>query len=48
LYANARGHISHLIHSHCTSAALPAERIGPDNDVQTAGCGTRSNRARTD
>src|SRR5689334_8220577 len=28
LYANARGHISELIHSHCTSAALLAERIG--------------------
>jgi HD-GYP domain-containing protein (c-di-GMP phosphodiesterase class II) len=36
LYANARGHISRLIHSHCTSAALLAERIGLDSDVQTA------------
>jgi HD-GYP domain-containing protein (c-di-GMP phosphodiesterase class II) len=36
LYANARGHISQLIHSHCTSAALLAERIGLADDVQTA------------
>jgi HD-GYP domain-containing protein (c-di-GMP phosphodiesterase class II) len=36
LYANARGHISALIHSHCMSAALLAERIGLDTDVQTA------------
>ncbi|MBS1691386.1 MAG: HD domain-containing protein [Actinobacteria bacterium] len=36
LYANARGHISRLIHSHCTSAALLAERVGLDPDVQTA------------
>ncbi|HYZ67366.1 MAG TPA: HD domain-containing phosphohydrolase [Mycobacterium sp.] len=36
LYMNARGHISHLIHSHCTSAALLAERIGLSTDVQTA------------
>jgi HD-GYP domain-containing protein (c-di-GMP phosphodiesterase class II) len=36
LYANARGHISQLIHSHCTSAALLAERIGLNVDVQTA------------
>jgi HD domain len=36
LYVNARGHISKLIHSHCTSAALLAERIGLDSDVQTA------------
>lgn len=36
LYANARGHISELIHSHCTSAALLAERIGLPADVQTA------------
>ena len=36
LYANARGHISQLIHSHCTSAALLAERIGLSDDVQTA------------
>ena len=36
LYANARGHISQLIHSHCTSAALLAQRIGLADDVQTA------------
>ena len=36
LYANARGHISQLIHSHCTSAGLLAERIGLDADVQYA------------
>ena len=36
LYLNARGHISNLIHSHCTSAALLAERIGLASDVQTA------------
>ena len=36
LYLNARGHISQLIHSHCTSAALLAERIGLAADVQTA------------
>ena len=36
LYANARGQISQLIHSHCTSAALLAERIGLSADVQTA------------
>jgi hypothetical protein len=36
LYLNARGHISHLIHSHCTSAALLAEKIGLASDVQAA------------
>ncbi|OBF32994.1 LuxR family transcriptional regulator [Mycobacterium sp. ACS1612] len=36
LYVNARGHISSLIHSHCTSAALLADRIGLSTDVQTA------------
>lgn len=36
LYANARGHISQLIHSHCTSAGLLAERIGLAADVQNA------------
>lgn len=36
LYANARSHISQLIHSHCTSAGLLAERIGLDADVQNA------------
>jgi HD-GYP domain-containing protein (c-di-GMP phosphodiesterase class II) len=34
LYAGARGHIAQLIHSHCTSAALLAQRIGLDTDVQ--------------
>ena len=36
LYANARGHVSALIHSHCTSAGLLAHRIGLPDDVQTA------------
>lgn len=36
LYLHARGHISQLIHSHCTSAALLAQRIGLADDVQTA------------
>jgi HD-GYP domain-containing protein (c-di-GMP phosphodiesterase class II) len=36
LYVNARGNISKLIHSHCTSAALLAQRIGLSDDVQTA------------
>nr|WP_238889339.1 HD domain-containing phosphohydrolase [Mycobacterium sp. IDR2000157661] len=36
LYANARGHISQLIHSHCTSAGLLAEHIGLDTGVQDA------------
>ncbi len=36
LFVNARGHISQLIHSHCTSAALLAEHIGLESDVQTA------------
>lgn len=34
LYADARGHISRLIHSQCTSAAMLAGRIGLDADVQ--------------
>ncbi|KUI39196.1 HD domain-containing phosphohydrolase [Mycobacterium sp. GA-2829] len=34
LYAGARGHISQLIHSHCASASMLAERIGLDADVQ--------------
>lgn len=34
LYAGARGHISQLIHSHCTSAAMLAQRIGLDDEVQ--------------
>ncbi|MGE2718388.1 HD domain-containing phosphohydrolase [Mycolicibacterium celeriflavum] len=36
LYANARGNISQLIHSHCTSAGLLAQRIGLGADVQHA------------
>ena len=36
LLMDARGHISKLIHSHCTSAALLAERIGLTPDVQAA------------
>ncbi|PEG34428.1 LuxR family transcriptional regulator [Mycolicibacterium agri] len=34
LLANARGHFSQLIHSHCTSAGLLAEQIGLSADVQ--------------
>ncbi|MGH3676221.1 MAG: HD domain-containing phosphohydrolase, partial [Mycobacterium sp.] len=36
LLANARGHFGRLIHSHCTSAALLADRIGLSANVQTA------------
>ncbi|OBH90853.1 LuxR family transcriptional regulator [Mycobacterium sp. E2989] len=36
LFANARGHISRLIHSHCTSAAVLADRIGLGPNVQAA------------
>lgn len=36
LYADARGHITRLIHSHCASAAMLAERIGLDDDVRRA------------
>lgn len=36
LFTNARGHISRLIHSHCASAALLADRIGLSPDVQAA------------
>lgn len=36
LLTNARGHISQMIHSHCTSAALLADRMGLDREVQTA------------
>lgn len=36
LFANARGHISRLIHSHCASAALLADRIGLGPNVQAA------------
>ena len=36
LFVNARGQLSRMIHSHCTSAALLAERMGLDADVQHA------------
>ena len=36
LVRNARGHLSQLIHSHCTSAALLAEHMGLGADVCTA------------
>jgi HD-GYP domain-containing protein (c-di-GMP phosphodiesterase class II) len=36
LFADARGHISRLIHSHCTSAAVLADRIGLGPNVQAA------------
>lgn len=36
LFANARGQLSRLIHSHCTSAALLADRIGLGPDVQVS------------
>jgi len=36
LLVNARGQLSRLIHSHCTSAALLAERMGLAADVQYA------------
>ena len=36
LFVNARGQLSRLIHSHCMSAALLAERIGLGTDVQQA------------
>lgn len=36
LFVNARGQLSRLIHSHCMSAALLAERLGLGADVQTA------------
>jgi HD-GYP domain-containing protein (c-di-GMP phosphodiesterase class II) len=36
LFVNARGQLSRLIHSHCTSAALLADRIGLGPDVQAA------------
>jgi HD-GYP domain-containing protein (c-di-GMP phosphodiesterase class II) len=36
LFANARGQLSQMIHSHCTSAALLAERMGLARDVQDA------------
>ena len=36
LFLNARGQLSRLIHSHCTSAALLADRMGLGPDVQAA------------
>ncbi len=36
LLSNARGHFARLIHSHCTSAGLLADRIGLSTDVQAA------------
>ena len=36
LVVNARAQLSRLIHSHCMSAALLAERIGVGADVQQA------------
>ena len=33
LFANARGHLSRLVRSHCASATLLAERIGLGADV---------------
>lgn len=36
LFVNARGQLTRLIHSHCTSAALLAERMGLGADVQHA------------
>jgi HD-GYP domain-containing protein (c-di-GMP phosphodiesterase class II) len=36
LFVNARGQLSRLIHSHCTSAALLADRIGLGPDVQAS------------
>lgn len=36
LFVSARGQMSRLIHSHCTSAGLLAERMGLAGDVQNA------------
>ncbi|MBB3603674.1 HD-GYP domain-containing protein (c-di-GMP phosphodiesterase class II) [Mycolicibacterium sp. BK556] len=36
LFINARGNMSQLIHSHCTSAALLADRMGLGSGVQNA------------
>ncbi|MBV9352834.1 MAG: LuxR family transcriptional regulator, partial [Mycobacterium sp.] len=36
LFANARGHLSRLVRSHCASATLLAERLGLGADVQAA------------
>lgn len=36
LYVNARGQLSRLMHSHCTSAGVLADRMGLPADVQVA------------
>lgn len=36
LFVDARGHLSQMIHSHCTSAALLADRMGLGPEVQAA------------
>jgi HD-GYP domain-containing protein (c-di-GMP phosphodiesterase class II) len=36
LFVNARGQLSRLIHSHCSSAGMLADRIGLSADVQSA------------
>ncbi|MGH3584214.1 MAG: HD domain-containing phosphohydrolase, partial [Mycobacterium sp.] len=36
LFVDARGQLSRMIHSHCTSAALLADRLGLGPDVQAA------------
>jgi HD-GYP domain-containing protein (c-di-GMP phosphodiesterase class II) len=36
LFVNARGQLSRMIHSHCTSAALLADRMGLGPDIQAA------------
>ncbi|WP_423203192.1 HD domain-containing phosphohydrolase, partial [Mycobacterium kubicae] len=36
LFVDARGQLSRMIHSHCTSAALLADRMGLGPDVQAA------------
>ncbi|WP_395310841.1 HD domain-containing phosphohydrolase [Mycobacterium sp. AMU20-3851] len=36
LFVDARGHLSRMIHSHCTSAALLADRMGLGPEVQAA------------
>jgi hypothetical protein len=36
LFIDARGRLSQLIHSHCTSAALLADRMGLGPDIQAA------------
>src|SRR5262245_13488551 len=36
LFVNARGQLARLIHSHCSSAGMLAERLGLSADVQSA------------